>query len=254
HNVQPGQRKSVSGHGDHHLSKVVSSASDLFHRLQESASHQTLDPASKHLRARTPLGLSVVSLAASSMHLSQAELHRTRQRASSTTDKHSMASKVKSSCLDCLSPGISNTVGRVLIGLIVQCLRLDCVMVTTVALIISGGVTILLPLTQDYAVMASLSAVFGICVAAYIALCSVLLCDLLGVHNLTNAFGYVILFRGVACIIGPPLAGAIIDSTGVFAPAFYLGGGMIVLGGVCHLLLYLLYFTPCHKAKSKAQA
>ncbi|KAK3746739.1 hypothetical protein RRG08_059570 [Elysia crispata] len=312
HNVQPSNKGSSAG-GDHHLSKVVSSASDLFHRLQESASHQTLDPASKHLRARTPLGLSVVSLAASSAHVSQ-ELYRTRQRANSASEKQSVASKVRSSCLDCLSPGarsvilemlnfhilknekywfvlmgnffcmigfyvpfvyiperaielgideakaafllsiigISNTVGRVLIGLIVQCLRLDCVMVTTVALVISGAVTILLPLTQDYAVMALLSAVFGICVAAYIALCSVLLCDLLGVHNLTNAFGYVILFRGVACIIGPPLAGAIIDSTGVFAPAFYLGGGMIVLGGVCHLLLYLLYFTPCHKDQRNA--
>ncbi|GFO32965.1 monocarboxylate transporter [Plakobranchus ocellatus] len=301
------RQRSSSG-TDHHMSKAVSSAHELFQRIQSTASHQTLDPEAKQLRARTPLGLSVVSLSASSAHLSQ-EIYRSRHRANST-DKQSAAEKVKTSCLDCLSPatrsiilemlnfsilknqkywfvlmgnffcmigfyvpfvyiperaielgideakaafllsviGISNTVGRVLIGLIVQCLRLDCVLVTTVALIVSGGVTVLLPLTQDYAVLAALSAVFGLCVAAYIALCSVLLCDLLGVQNLTNAFGYVILFRGVACIIGPPLAGAIIDSTGVFDPAFFLGGGMIVLGGVCHLLLYLLYFTPCRKS------
>jgi len=102
-------------------------------------------------------------------------------------------------------------------------------------------VIILVPLCQGYAELAAVSAIFGICVAAYISLCSILLCELLGVQNLTNAFGFVILFRGVACILGPPAAGALIDTLGDSDYSFYLAGAFFVLGAVCHSILHL----PC---------
>lgn len=47
--------------------------------------------------------------------------------------------------------------------------------------------------------------------AGYIALTSILLVDLLGLEKLTNAFGLLILFRGAAAMVGPPLAGAIYE-------------------------------------------
>ncbi|BFZ13913.1 hypothetical protein BsWGS_16952 [Bradybaena similaris] len=137
--------------------------------------------------------------------------------------------------------GITNTVGRVLTGVVINFLNIDCLLVTSVALALAGVVTAACPLCYSYASLAAASAIFGVCVAAYISLCSVLLCELLGVENLTNAFGFVILFRGVACIMGPPIAGALIDATGIFDPSFYIGGGMIVLGAVCHALLLI----PC---------
>jgi hypothetical protein len=39
---------------------------------------------------------------------------------------------------------------------------------------------------------------FGIAIAGYISLTSIILVDLLGLEKLTNAFGLLILFRGVA--------------------------------------------------------
>ncbi|CAG5134290.1 unnamed protein product [Candidula unifasciata] len=142
--------------------------------------------------------------------------------------------------------GITNTVGRVLTGVVINFLNIDCLLVTSVALALAGVVTAAFPLCLSYTALATLSAVFGVCVAAYISLCSVLLCELLGVENLTNAFGFVILFRGVACIMGPPIAGALIDATGIFDPSFYIGGGFIVLGAVSHALLLI----PCCRRKT----
>ena len=41
------------------------------------------------------------------------------------------------------------------------------------------------------------------------SLTSVVLVDLLGIGRLTNAFGLLLLFQGIATIIGPPFAGNI---------------------------------------------
>ena len=45
--------------------------------------------------------------------------------------------------------------------------------------------------------------------AAYISLTSIIICDLLGLEKLTNAFGLLTLARGVSSTLGPPLAGEI---------------------------------------------
>ena len=48
---------------------------------------------------------------------------------------------------------------------------------------------------------------FGFTIGAYVGLTSVILVDLLGLDKLTNAFGLLLLFQGVATLIGPPIAG-----------------------------------------------
>lgn len=51
------------------------------------------------------------------------------------------------------------------------------------------------------------SAFFGFTIGAYVGLTSVILVDLLGLDKLTNAFGLLLLFQGIASLAGPPLAG-----------------------------------------------
>lgn len=43
--------------------------------------------------------------------------------------------------------------------------------------------------------------------AAYICLTSIVLSDLLGVERLTNSFGLLVVSRGLAALLGTPLAG-----------------------------------------------
>lgn len=42
---------------------------------------------------------------------------------------------------------------------------------------------------------------------AYVGLTSVVLVDLLGMERLTNAFGLLLMFQGIASILGPPICG-----------------------------------------------
>ncbi|GFR91680.1 monocarboxylate transporter 9 [Elysia marginata] len=153
-----------------------------------------------------------------------------------------LSSSRSSSSSSISTSGITNTAGRLLSAVVVQIFRLNTALVTALALLLCGLVTQLYPITESYAPLAAMSAFFGLGMAAYVTLCSVMLCDVLGPSSLASAFGYVTMMRGVASLLGPPLAGAIIDSTQRFDPAFHIGGGMIMLGGVCHLLLYLIYF------------
>lgn len=60
--------------------------------------------------------------------------------------------------------------------------------------------------------------------AGYISLTSIILVDLLGLDKLTNAFGLLILFRGVAAIGGPPIAGNLYDLTLDYDITFYMAG------------------------------
>lgn len=57
--------------------------------------------------------------------------------------------------------------------------------------------------------MGTYASVFGFTIGAYVGLTSVILVDLLGLDKLTNAFGILLLFQGIASLVGPPLAGEI---------------------------------------------
>jgi len=60
---------------------------------------------------------------------------------------------------------------------------------------------------MDYTTMVVYAAVFGATIGAYVGLTSVILVDLLGLDKLTNAFGLLLLFQGIASLVGPPIAG-----------------------------------------------
>jgi len=43
--------------------------------------------------------------------------------------------------------------------------------------------------------------------AAFIALRSIVIVDLLGIEKLTNAFGLIALFQGIVALVGSPISG-----------------------------------------------
>ena len=60
---------------------------------------------------------------------------------------------------------------------------------------------------SNYTSQAVFCAVFGVTSGAYVGLTSVVLVDLLGLDKLTNAFGLLLLFQGIASVMGPPIIG-----------------------------------------------
>lgn len=85
---------------------------------------------------------------------------------------------------------------------------------------------------QDFGSLAFYAAVFGFTIGAYVGLTSVILVDLLGLEKLTNAFGLLLLFQGIASLLGPPFAGTLFDLTASYAPGFILAGVTIAASGV----------------------
>lgn len=142
--------------------------------------------------------------------------------------------------------GITNTVGRVVTGWLADMWKINSLVITYVSIFICGLSTAAFPFCRNYALLCVAASVFGLSVAAFISLSSILICDLLGLEKLTNGFGLMTLFRGMAAMAGPPLAGFVYDNTHTYDASFYLGGALLAAGAACHLALKL----PCFNTKA----
>jgi len=103
--------------------------------------------------------------------------------------------------------GVTNTIGRVLTGKISDNPKVNSLLMNNVCVLLSGICVIMIPFCESSYAFFTVAAFFGFFVSGYISLTSIILVDLLGLDNLTNAFGLLILFRGAASIVGAPLAG-----------------------------------------------
>ena len=75
---------------------------------------------------------------------------------------------------------------------------------------------------DDYVSLIVYCTSFGFTIGAYVGLTSVILVDLLGLEKLTNAFGLLLLFQGIASLVGPPIAGNVITFPQVIYEQSYL--------------------------------
>lgn len=103
--------------------------------------------------------------------------------------------------------GIANTIGRIILGYISDKPWVNRLLVYNICLTMCGIATACSVFCNDFISLAVYAAVFGFTIGAYVGLTSVILVDLLGLERLTNAFGLLLLFQGVASLIGPPIGG-----------------------------------------------
>ncbi|VVC24375.1 Major facilitator superfamily,Major facilitator superfamily domain [Cinara cedri] len=129
--------------------------------------------------------------------------------------------------------GITNTLGRVICGWISSYDSVDPIMVNNVSLTFGGMYTVILPLLPysvfSYYLYASL---FGLSMACFASLRSTLIVELTGLELLTNAFGVLLMFQGVAAALGSPLLGMFKDWTGTYDVSFYLSGVLLITSAV----------------------
>ncbi|XP_050502934.1 monocarboxylate transporter 5 isoform X2 [Diabrotica virgifera virgifera] len=128
--------------------------------------------------------------------------------------------------------GGANTVGRIVLGYISDKPWINRLYIYNWSLTICGVATFTSAFCSSFYTLAIYSAVFGFTAGAYVGLTSVILVDLLGLESLTNAFGLLLLFQGIASLIGPPIAGSLYDVTGSYNPGFILAGTAIGLSGI----------------------
>ncbi|KAK3601157.1 hypothetical protein CHS0354_019156 [Potamilus streckersoni] len=148
--------------------------------------------------------------------------------------------------------GITNVIGRPLSGAIVDYFKGGSLIINNVAMAIAGVAIFLTPFCVSYESMCVAASVFGLCTGAYISLTSTILCHLFGLEKLTNSFGLLTFFRGIASAIGPPVAGAVFQATGNYDVSFFLGGGLFLLGTGLHSVLHMSCIKSCYVKKAKS--
>lgn len=128
--------------------------------------------------------------------------------------------------------GACNTISRIITGFISDRPNVDVIVIQNVAAILSGLATALVLFFNTYALMCCYAAFFGVFIAAFIALRSIVMVEMLGLERLNNAYGLTALFQGIAVLIGSPISGALYESTGDFTTSFIFSGILIALGGI----------------------
>lgn len=136
--------------------------------------------------------------------------------------------------------GVSNTLGRVLSGWVSDFSWVNSLVVTNIAIILSAVCVFVFPFCSSYAGFVTVALLFGFFVAAYISLTSIVLVDLLGLDNLTSAFGLLTLFRGSSSMIGPPINGWIFEATNSYNFSFFVSGGFLLVAGLISCLVDVL--------------
>lgn len=129
---------------------------------------------------------------------------------------------------------------------------MDVLWTNNLALIFAGAATMCVPLCTNYVLLSVYAVVFGILIAAFVTLRSILLVEVLGLSKLTNAFGWLILFQGFAVIFGPPVGGMFYDATQSYTTTFLFGGSVLTLSGLA--LIPLRQISNWEKARTKTVA
>ncbi|XP_039281070.1 monocarboxylate transporter 13 [Nilaparvata lugens] len=134
--------------------------------------------------------------------------------------------------------GMANTVGRIVLGYLSDKTWINRLWVYNTSLAICGISTALSAFCNTFVQFSIYATVFGFTIGAYVGLTSVILVDLLGLDRLTNAFGLLLLFQGIASLVGPPIAGWLYDAMDSYDPGFYVAGVTIAFSGI------MLYIIP----------
>jgi hypothetical protein len=103
--------------------------------------------------------------------------------------------------------GIFNTIARILCGWLSSFDGISALHLNNVFITLGGIATMFSGLFMNVPAQYVYTAIFGVTCACFSALRSIIVVDLLGLDKLTNAFGILLLFQGIAAIFGTPLAG-----------------------------------------------
>ena len=137
--------------------------------------------------------------------------------------------------------GVVNCVGRLGIGLTSDLLHIRGIYLTAVGMIFCGiSTVIILFVPSSFMSLALYSATFAFGTAASTTLQSIVVVELFGIERLTNGFGILQLYRGVAAILGPPFGGFIAEANGNFELSFLIAGILMIISGILQWVTFLV--------------
>ncbi|VDN03639.1 unnamed protein product, partial [Thelazia callipaeda] len=147
--------------------------------------------------------------------------------------------------------GVTNTVGRIAFGWLADRGWVSALTINNLALIGCGLLTCLCPLLPGFGGLMFYSILFGFIISAYISLTSIVLVDELGLDRLTNSFGLLVVSRGIASLLGTPLAGIVYDLFTSYDASFYFAGVIILMSGLVSCLIPVIRYCKHKKFAEK---
>ena len=103
--------------------------------------------------------------------------------------------------------GIVHTIGNIVYGILGDRQKISKSILYGISIICCGLSIGVVPLFTSYGSLVILSGLFGLFSAANEAMCSIILIDVVGLKNLNQAYGIIMMLQGIANLIGPPFAG-----------------------------------------------
>ncbi|XP_078700203.1 monocarboxylate transporter 10-like [Branchiostoma floridae x Branchiostoma belcheri] len=141
--------------------------------------------------------------------------------------------------------GAASAGSRLLLGPVLQLLvQLNRLHIQTFSMIVTAVVTLVLPACSTYGGLVTCSVLLGLFDGCFVTLLPILTVDLVGVENMSLAWGFTLGSCSVSIILGPPTAGWIRSSAQSYHPAFYVAGTIVMLGGL------LLFAIPWAKRRN----
>uniref|UniRef100_A0A8C5R6D3 Major facilitator superfamily (MFS) profile domain-containing protein n=1 Tax=Leptobrachium leishanense TaxID=445787 RepID=A0A8C5R6D3_9ANUR len=121
------------------------------------------------------------------------------------------------------------------------------------SIIFNGFCHLMCPIAGDYVGLAVYAVFFGLGFGMVCALLFETLMDLVGAKRFSSAVGLVTIVECVPLLIGPPLAGAIVDATGDYKYMFYTCGATIVFAGLFLLVMNFYNYRMLEKEEKEKQ-
>lgn len=103
--------------------------------------------------------------------------------------------------------GYFNTIARIFCGCITSFPSVKPLWLNNIAITAGGIATICSGFYISTGTQWTFAVLFGFCIACFSALRSLIAVEMIGLEKLTNAFGFLMLFQGIAATIGSPIAG-----------------------------------------------
>ncbi|KAL3095392.1 hypothetical protein niasHS_007491 [Heterodera schachtii] len=147
--------------------------------------------------------------------------------------------------------GLFNLIGRVLCGFVSDHPKVDPLMLSNFSLILGGFATAFAPFLSRLWMFALYCFPFAFGAASFAALRSIICVELLGIDRLTSAFGMLMLFMGVAALLGPPFARALKNWSGDYGLAFHIMGSLMALSGFLGIPLRRINEWECAKERKR---
>jgi len=128
--------------------------------------------------------------------------------------------------------GVGSVSGRLLSGWMSDQPWCHPLFLTRAVVSLACALPFLLSWVDHFWMFIGLSIMFGFLTGQWIAATSPLLVSLLGINQLSQAFGLLTAVRGVASLVSPPLAGMLVDLTINPLHALYLSGLLLAVSGL----------------------